>query len=258
MLFDPITLRSITAPQPRLGLADVPVLRRGRACRSDWHLVHLGARARRAAPGLVIVEATAVAPEGRISPDDLGIWNDEQVAGARAASRRSSASRARVAGIQLAHAGRKASTWSPLGAAAGRVGRGEGGWQTVGPSRARVRRGCARARASSTRAEHRRGRATTSSPRRARRSSAGFERRRDARRARLPAAPVPLAALQPARRRLRRLASRTGRACCSRSSTRVRAVAPRSMPLLVRVSATDWVEGGWTLDETVRARRLLA
>ncbi|MET1035272.1 MAG: NADH:flavin oxidoreductase/NADH oxidase [Arthrobacter sp.] len=103
----------------------------------DWHLVHLGARAA-GGFGLVFTEATAVVPEGRISDQDTGIWNDGQAAawgpivdfihGQGAA-----------AGIQLAHAGGKASThpWLPEAAASGARGSipvAEGGWQTVGPS----------------------------------------------------------------------------------------------------------------------------
>jgi 2,4-dienoyl-CoA reductase-like NADH-dependent reductase (Old Yellow Enzyme family) len=100
---------------------------------TDWHLVHLGAFAMGGA-GLVMTEATAVAPIGRISPHDTGIWNDEQVA---AWSRITDFlhERGAVAGIQLAHAGRKGSThrgWDPE--KHGTVSVEEGGWATVGPS----------------------------------------------------------------------------------------------------------------------------
>ena len=80
---------------------------------TDWHLVHLGSFARGGA-GLVIAEATAVTPEGRISPEDTGIWNDAQVDAWRRIVDFIHAQGA-VPGIQLAHAGRKASTFSPLG-----------------------------------------------------------------------------------------------------------------------------------------------
>jgi 2,4-dienoyl-CoA reductase-like NADH-dependent reductase (Old Yellow Enzyme family) len=98
---------------------------------SDWHLVHLGGLARGGA-GLVIQEATAVVPEGRISPQDAGIWNDEQVAAYR---RITSFVRAQgaVPGIQLAHAGRKASTYAPF-RGQGSVPPGDGGWTPVAPS----------------------------------------------------------------------------------------------------------------------------
>ncbi|WP_154796310.1 NADH:flavin oxidoreductase/NADH oxidase [Occultella kanbiaonis] len=99
---------------------------------NDWHHVHLAQFASGGA-GLVIAEATAVVPEGRISPGDTGLWNDAQreawapIAGAIRA-------RGAVPGIQLAHAGRKASTFAPFASERGSVPRDRGGWQTVAPS----------------------------------------------------------------------------------------------------------------------------
>jgi 2,4-dienoyl-CoA reductase-like NADH-dependent reductase (Old Yellow Enzyme family) len=98
----------------------------------EWHHTHLTQFASGGA-GIVIAEATAVSPEGRISPQDAGIWNDVQrdawapiAAGIRA--------RGALAGIQLAHAGRKASTWAPSSGRRGSVASDEGGWQTLAPS----------------------------------------------------------------------------------------------------------------------------
>lgn len=98
---------------------------------TDWHLVHLGSRAIGGA-GLVITEATAVSPEARISPQDLGIWNDRQL---EVFSRITAfvSSQGAVPGIQLAHAGRKASTAQPW-RGGGPVGADQHGWQPVGPS----------------------------------------------------------------------------------------------------------------------------
>jgi 2,4-dienoyl-CoA reductase-like NADH-dependent reductase (Old Yellow Enzyme family) len=98
---------------------------------TDWHMVHLGSRAVGGA-GLVMVEATAVSPEGRISPSDSGIWSDDH-ARAFAPIVRFIESQGAVPAIQLAHAGRKASTMAPW------KGRSEvpvsaGGWQTIAPS----------------------------------------------------------------------------------------------------------------------------
>lgn len=99
---------------------------------TDWHLVNLGAFARGGA-GLVFAEATAVSPVGRISPWDLGLWNDEQLA---AFSRITAFihSQGAAAGIQLAHAGRKASTFRPWDHNHTTIPVTSGGWQTVAPS----------------------------------------------------------------------------------------------------------------------------
>ncbi len=135
MLFDPITLRELTVPN-RVWMApmcqysaapDGPLV----GAPTDWHLVHLGSRAA-GGVGLVIAEATAVSPQGRISPHDTGLWNaTQQEAWARIAAfvRQQGA----VPGIQLAHAGRKASTYSPW-RGHGSVPDTDGGWPTVGPS----------------------------------------------------------------------------------------------------------------------------
>ena len=98
---------------------------------TDWHLVHLGSRAVGGA-GLVIAEATAVSPEGRITPDDAGIWNEDQ---ARFFGRIATfiADQGAVPGIQLAHAGRKASTSSPWKGGSP-ISKGDGGWTTLAPS----------------------------------------------------------------------------------------------------------------------------
>jgi 2,4-dienoyl-CoA reductase-like NADH-dependent reductase (Old Yellow Enzyme family) len=98
---------------------------------NDWHLVHLGSRAVGGA-GLVFTEATAVSPEGRISPDDAGIWNDEQENAYKGITSFIKSQNS-VPGIQLAHAGRKASTFSPW-KGSGEVTPEKGGWQTIAPS----------------------------------------------------------------------------------------------------------------------------
>ena len=97
----------------------------------DWHFVHLGSRAVGGA-GLVISEATAVNPEGRISPWDLGIWEDEHI---ESFSRITNfiKSQNSVPGIQIAHAGRKASHETPWNNGT-EIKKQDGGWQTVAPS----------------------------------------------------------------------------------------------------------------------------
>jgi len=98
----------------------------------EWHHTHLTQFADGGA-GLVIAEATGVVPEGRISPRDTGLWNDEQ-RDAWTPIVRAIHERGGLAGIQLAHAGRKASTWWPWADGRGSVALADGGWQTVAPS----------------------------------------------------------------------------------------------------------------------------
>lgn len=98
---------------------------------NDWHVVHLGGRAVGGA-GLIISEAAAVMPEGRITPGDLGIWSDEHILGLSRITRFIHQQGA-VAGIQLAHAGRKASCAIPWEGGK-QLGADQGGWQTVGPA----------------------------------------------------------------------------------------------------------------------------
>lgn len=130
LLFAPITLRSITL-RNRIGVAPMCQYSSVDGYATDWHLVHLGTRAVGGA-GLVIAEATAVLPAGRISPDDLGIWDDGHVDGlARVA--RFIREQGSVPAIQLAHAGRKASVHRPWDGS-GPVSKERGGWSTVGPS----------------------------------------------------------------------------------------------------------------------------
>ncbi len=98
---------------------------------NDWHLVHLGSRAV-GGTGLVIQEATAVSPEGRISPSDAGIWSDAHAESYKRITKFIKESGA-IAGIQLAHAGRKASTGEPWNGGV-KVEENNGGWETVAPS----------------------------------------------------------------------------------------------------------------------------
>ncbi|MEJ5944878.1 NADH:flavin oxidoreductase/NADH oxidase [Pseudokineococcus basanitobsidens] len=135
-LFEPLRLRDVEIPNriwvsPMCQYSCDPVAAPGVV--HDWHLVHLGSFAVGGA-GLVLTEAAAVSPEGRIAPEDAGIWSDEQ---GRAWARVVDFLHARGsrAGVQLAHAGRKASTYRPFDAAGrGSVPVDEGGWETVAPS----------------------------------------------------------------------------------------------------------------------------
>src|SRR5690348_147912 len=109
-LFESLTLRGVTM-RNRIGVSPMCQYSSTDGFANDWHLVHLGARAVGGA-GLVIAEATAVTPRGRITPQDLGLWKDEHIPNlARIAS--FIAQQGAVPGVQLAHAGRKASCRIP-------------------------------------------------------------------------------------------------------------------------------------------------
>ena len=130
-LFTPLTVRGIEM-RNRLWVSPMCQYSAVDGIPNDWHHVHLAQFAAGGA-GLVIAEATAVSPEARISPDDVGLWNDAQV---EAWTPIVAAIRARgaVPGVQLGHAGRKASTTSPLTGGRGSVPTEDGGWETVAPS----------------------------------------------------------------------------------------------------------------------------
>jgi 2,4-dienoyl-CoA reductase-like NADH-dependent reductase (Old Yellow Enzyme family) len=127
-LFSPLTLRGVTF-RNRIWVAPMCQYSSEGGRPTDWHLVHLGALARGGA-GLVMTEATAVTPEGRISDWDAGIWTDEQAADYRPITDFIH-SQGAVAGIQLGHAGRKGSTRRPWEGGGPVL---ENGWQTVGAS----------------------------------------------------------------------------------------------------------------------------
>ncbi|WP_405088382.1 NADH:flavin oxidoreductase/NADH oxidase [Microbispora sp. NBC_01389] len=134
-LFEPLALRNLTIPN-RAWMS--PMCQYSAAVEgpeqgvpTDWHLTHLGSRAVGGA-GLVMTEATAVSPEGRISPADLGLWNERQQE-AFGRITRFLAEHGAVPGVQLAHAGRKASTDRPWRGGAP-VGPEEHGWRPVAPS----------------------------------------------------------------------------------------------------------------------------
>jgi len=219
---------------------------------SDWHLVHLGSRAVGGA-ALVFTEATAVTPEGRISPDDLGLWSDDHVPMLRritAFIREHGA----APGIQLAHAGRKASTAAPW--KGGKPLSPEAGaWQVVGPSSIAFADGYPVPRELSPGEIAGVVAAFVGAARRA--HAAGFQvlELHAAHGYLLHEFLSPLSnhrsdayggSLENRMRFLVELA------------TAVRAVWPGELPLFVRLSATDWVEGGWTPSDSVALARRLA
>jgi 2,4-dienoyl-CoA reductase-like NADH-dependent reductase (Old Yellow Enzyme family) len=126
-LFDPLAIRGVTFPN-RIFVSPMCEYSSADGFANDWHFVHLGTRAVGGA-GLVFTEATAVTPEGRISPEDLGIWKDAHVE-MLARIVRFLHQQGSVSGMQLAHAGRKASTYRPW-SGDGAVGESDGGWTNV-------------------------------------------------------------------------------------------------------------------------------
>ena len=250
-LFDPLTIRGVHFLN-RVGVAPMCQYSAGTDGRAtDWHLVHLGSRAVGGA-GHVIVEATAVEARGRISPADLGIWEDAQVAPlarlAQVIERNGS-----VAGIQIAHAGRKAGTAPPFHGGRS-LSDADGGWAPVGPSALAFseKSRTPGALTAEDLAEVRT--AFVAGAMRAR--SAGF------RLLEIHAAHGYLlhSFLSP-------LSNHRGDAYGGSFDNRtrfvlevvraVREVWPTDRVLSVRLSSTDWVEGGWTADDTVALSRLL-
>ena len=249
-LFEPLTLRGTTL-RNRVWVSPMCQYSSHDGRPSDWHLVHLGSFARGGA-GLVMSEATAVTPEGRISPQDAGIWNDEQAADYLRINDFVK-SQGATPGIQLAHAGRKASTRVPwLGR--GYVPADEGGWQTVGASPV--------------------GYADWPAPRELTLDelAAHPQQWADAARRALGAG-YQVAEIHAAHGYLlhqflspltNRRTDAYGGDLAGRSRLllevvdAVREVWPEHQPLFVRISATDWVEGGLDLEETAEVARRLA
>ena len=129
-LFSPLPIKNIVLKN-RIAISPMCQYSAKDGFANDWHLVHLGSRASGGA-GLIIQEATAVAPEGRISPEDLGLWNDLQIEKLQTINQ-FIISQNSIPGIQLAHAGRKASVSAPwIGNK--KLDESQGGWETVAPS----------------------------------------------------------------------------------------------------------------------------
>ncbi len=251
LLFSPFTLRHVTF-RNRIAVSPMCQYSAEDGFATNWHLVHLGSRAVGGA-GLVLSEATAVEARGRISPQDLGIYQDAHTAKLReitAFVREQGA----VPGVQLAHAGRKASTYRPWHERRGKVLEGEGGWKVVGPTDTPF---------------------SESYPEPTRLSEAGIQEItaafRDAAE-RAIAAGFEVLELHAAHGYLlhsflsplsntRQDAyggsfDNRARFLCD-VVTAVREVWPEELPLFVRISASDWREDGWTLEDSVRLAKAL-
>jgi 2,4-dienoyl-CoA reductase-like NADH-dependent reductase (Old Yellow Enzyme family) len=250
-LFTPLQIGAVTLPN-RIAVSPMCEYSCEDGFANDWHLVHLGSRAVGGA-GLIFTEATAVLPEGRISPADLGLWKEEHIAPLRRITDFLHSQGAR-AGIQLAHAGRKASTQVPW-KGEGAIGPAEGGWEeVVAPSAIPFspsyphpqeidRDGMARVRQAFREAAVRADRA-------------GFDV------IEIHAAHGYLLQefLSPLsnQRTDEYGGSLENRARLLLEVTdSIREVWPRERPLFVRISATDWTEGGFDLEQSIRLAVLL-
>ena len=129
-LFSPLQIKSIRLKN-RIAISPMCQYSAEEGFANNWHLVHLGSRATGGA-GLIIQEATAVSPEARISPADLGLWNDDHIKKLKKINKFIISQNA-VPGIQLAHAGRKASVSAPWYGNK-KLTQNQGGWETVAPS----------------------------------------------------------------------------------------------------------------------------
>ncbi len=218
---------------------------------TDWHMVHYGSRAV-GGVGLILLEATAVAPEGRITPYDLGLWDDAQIDGLKKITDFIHAHGA-VAGIQIAHAGRKASHDSPVNGSA-QLSPDQGGWATVAPSALPFD-------ANETPPTELDEKGITEVVEQFREAAlrslkAGFK----------------VLEIHAAHGYLihefysplsNKRTDGYGRSFENRIRLlleiveAVQTVWPTDLPLFVRLSATDWTLGGWTLDETVRLCEIL-
>jgi 2,4-dienoyl-CoA reductase-like NADH-dependent reductase (Old Yellow Enzyme family) len=248
-LFDPLVVRGVTFSN-RVFVSPMCEYSSVDGYANDWHLVHLGSRAVGGA-GLVMTEATAVVPEGRISPQDLGIWSDDHIEALTRIVRFIHA-QGGVGGIQLAHAGRKASTHRPWDGH-GMIPEAEGGWkEVVAPSALAFADGFPMPHALTTDGIQEIVAAFAESTRRAR--AAGFR-----------VVEIHAAHGYLVHEFLSPLSNHRQDAYGGSFENRtrllreivaaVRAAWPERAPLFVRISATDWVEGGWDIQQAVELAR---
>ncbi len=249
-LFDPLSIRDVTF-RNRIGVSPMCQYSAHDGMASDWHLVHLGARAVGGA-GLVCAEATAVAADGRISPSDLGIWKDAHIPMlARIAA--FIAANGAVPAIQIAHAGRKGSSSAPWDGGKP-MPLALGGWQTMAPSSVAFSPDWPAPRAAT--ADDLAGIISAFAAAAIRARTAGFQLLE------IHAAHGYLLHefLSPiANRREDGYGGSFDRRCrlLIEVVEAVRKAWPGSLPLAVRLSCTDWVDGGWGIDDAVALARLL-
>jgi len=249
-LFAPFQLRSVVFPN-RIGVSPMCEYSSQDGFATDWHLVHLGCRAQGGA-GLVMIEASAITAEGRISISDLGIWKDEHIEKLAQIARFIHSQGAR-AGIQLAHAGRKASMTSPFGGER-LLTPEEGRWEPVAPSGIAFSPTYAVPKALDEAGIVGVVSAFAAAARRAHAAGFDFVEIHGAHGYLLHEFMSPLA---------NQRTDQYGGSFENRIrlplevADAVRAAWPDHLPLFMRISATDWAEGGWSPDESIElARRL--
>jgi 2,4-dienoyl-CoA reductase-like NADH-dependent reductase (Old Yellow Enzyme family) len=250
-LFDPLVIQDVTFAN-RVFVSPMCEYSSTDGYATDWHFVHLGSRAVGGA-GLVLTEATAVLPEGRISPQDLGIWSDDHIE-PLARIVRFIHEQGSVAGMQLAHAGRKASTYRPWDGN-GAILEKDGGWNdVVAPSALRFTDSYPMPKELSIDAIKNITSAFAAAARRA--CEAGFR-----------VIEIHAAHGYLLHEFLSPLSNHRADAYGGSFENRTRLLRetvaavrkswPERAPLFVRISATDWVEGGWDIEQSVELARQL-
>lgn len=251
-LFSPLQLANVTFPN-RIFVSPMCQYSSQDGFTNDWHLVHLGSRAQGGA-ALVFTEAAAVLPEGRITPQDLGIWKDEHIAGLKRIVEFGHSQGARMA-VQIAHAGRKASMAIPWAREQRYLHPGEGGWENVmAPSAVPFDRSYGKPVALDQAGLQTITRAFASAAERGRKAGFDLLEIHAAHGYLLHEFLSPLSNQRTDQyggsfeNRIRLLIEVVDA---------VRARWPEELPLLVRISATDWAEGGWDIDQSVALSKVL-
>jgi len=251
-LFDPLAIRDITFAN-RVFVSPMCQYSSTDGYANDWHFVHLGSRAVGGA-GLVLTEATAVLPEGRISPHDLGIWMEDHIE-PMARIVRFIHEQGSVAGMQLAHAGRKAGTHRPW-AGHGRVPESEGGWNNVvAPSELAFTDDYPMPHALSLDGIKNIVSAFAAAARRA--CEAGF-RVLEIHAAHGYLIHEFLSPFSNQRTDAYGGSFENRTRILRETVAAVRGLWPERAPLFVRISATDWIDGGWDIEQSVELARQLS
>ncbi|MBP4141245.1 NADH:flavin oxidoreductase/NADH oxidase [Flavobacterium sp. P4023] len=249
-LFSPLSIKSITLKN-RIAISPMCQYSATDGFANDWHLVHLGSRASGGA-GLIIQEATSISPEGRISPEDLGLWKNEQIEKLKQITQ-FIISQNSVPGIQLAHAGRKASAASPWNGGR-KVANDNGGWETVAPSAIAYHDNETAPIALDKNGIQKVISDFKSATKRA--LEAGYQvlEIHGAHGYLLHQFMSPLSNLRT---------DEYGGSFENRIRLTLEVVAavqsewPENLPLFIRISATDWAEGGWNLEESIQLSKIL-